>query len=101
GEIRVGNGEGDAGRMVPLPQLRLATLRRELGVVFEEAFLFSDTIRANIAYGRPDASDEEVYAAARAAQVDEFVAYLPDGYDTVVGERGLTLSGGLRQRVAL
>jgi ATP-binding cassette, subfamily B, bacterial len=93
GELRLGG--------VPLRQLRLADLRRELGVVFEEAFLFSDTIRANIAYGRPDASDEEVRAAARAAQVDGFVEALPHGYDTVVGERGLTLSGGQRQRVAL
>ncbi|MHA6627756.1 ABC transporter ATP-binding protein [Pseudonocardia sichuanensis] len=93
GELRLGG--------VPLPRLRLADLRRELGVVFEEAFLFSDTIRANIAYGRPDASDEEVRAAARAAQVDGFVEALPDGYDTLVGERGLTLSGGQRQRVAL
>jgi len=93
GELRLGG--------VPLPRLRLADLRRELGVVFEEAFLFSDTIRANIAYGRPDASDEEVRAAARAAQVDAFVESLPDGYDTLVGERGLTLSGGQRQRIAL
>jgi ATP-binding cassette subfamily B protein len=93
GELRLGG--------VALPRLRLADLRRELGVVFEEAFLFSDTIRANIAYGRPDASDEEVHAAARAAQVDEFVAALPAGYDTLVGERGLTLSGGQRQRIAL
>ncbi|MDQ2708878.1 MAG: ABC transporter transmembrane domain-containing protein [Actinomycetota bacterium] len=93
GEIRIGG--------VPLPRLRLATLRGELGVVFEEAFLFSDTIRANIAYGRPDASDADVVAAARAAQVEEFVTALPDGYDTLVGERGLTLSGGQRQRVAL
>jgi ATP-binding cassette subfamily B protein len=93
GDLRLGG--------VPLPELRLADLRRELGVVFEEAFLFSDTIRANIAYGRPDASDAEVRAAARAAQVDAFVEELPDGYDTLVGERGLTLSGGQRQRVAL
>jgi ATP-binding cassette, subfamily B, bacterial len=93
GELRLGD--------IPLPQLRLADLRRELGVVFEEAFLFSDTIRANIAYGRPDASDAEVRAAARAARVDSFVEALPDGYDTLVGERGLTLSGGQRQRVAL
>ncbi|MHA6785049.1 ABC transporter ATP-binding protein [Pseudonocardia saturnea] len=86
---------------VPLPDLRLAELRRELGVVFEEAFLFSDTIRANIAYGCPDASDADVLAAARAAQVHEFVDRLPDGYATMVGERGLTLSGGQRQRIAL
>jgi ATP-binding cassette subfamily B protein len=79
----------------------LASLRRTVGVVFEEAFLFSDTVRANIAYGRPDATDAEVLTAAKAAQVHEFVTELPDGYDTVVGERGLTLSGGQRQRVAL
>ncbi|MFC5995093.1 ABC transporter ATP-binding protein [Pseudonocardia hispaniensis] len=93
GELRLGG--------VPLPRLRLAELRSELGVVFEEAFLFSDTIRANIAYGRPDASDAEVRAAAEAAQIAEFVDSLPEGYDTQVGERGLTLSGGQRQRIAL
>jgi ATP-binding cassette subfamily B protein len=82
-------------------ELRLASLRGTVGVVFEEAFLFSDTVRANIAYGRPDATEDEVRAAARAAQADGFIAALPDGYDTVVGERGLTLSGGQRQRVAL
>ena len=93
GELRLGG--------VPLRALRLVDLRSELGVVFEEAFLFSDTIRANIAYGRPGASEAEVLAAARAAQVHTFVQGLPDGYDTLVGERGLTLSGGQRQRVAL
>ena len=86
---------------VPVRQLRLAELRSTLGMVFEDAFLFSDTIRANIAYGRPDATEEQVRAAAEAAQVAEFVESLPDGYDTLVGERGLTLSGGQRQRVAL
>ncbi|HVM03363.1 MAG TPA: ABC transporter ATP-binding protein, partial [Acidimicrobiales bacterium] len=77
------------------------SLRRQVGVVFEETFLFSDTVRANIAYGRPDATDEEVVAAARAAEAHQFVTSLPDGYDTVLGERGLTLSGGQRQRIAL
>src|SRR4051794_13654729 len=77
------------------------SLRRQVGVVFEESFLFSDTVRSNIAYGRPDVSDEEVEAAARAAEAHEFIMALPEGYDTVVGERGLTLSGGQRQRVAL
>jgi ATP-binding cassette subfamily B protein len=77
------------------------SLRNRVGVVFEESFLFSDSVRSNIAYGRPDASDEEVEAAARAAEAHDFIAALPDGYDTVVGERGLTLSGGQRQRVAL
>ncbi len=81
--------------------LTLASLRREIGVVFEESFLFSDSIRANIAYGCPDATHDEIEAAARAAEAHGFIMSLPDGYDTVVGERGLTLSGGQRQRVAL
>jgi ATP-binding cassette, subfamily B, bacterial len=77
------------------------SLRSSVGVVFEESFLFSDTVRMNIAYGRPDATDAEVEAAARAAEAHGFITALRDGYDTVVGERGLTLSGGQRQRVAL
>ena len=77
------------------------SLRRQIGVVFEEAFLFSASVRDNIAYGRPDANDDEVVAAAQAAEAHEFILDLPDGYDTVVGERGLTLSGGQRQRVTL
>ncbi len=79
----------------------LASLRRQVGVVFEDSFLFSDTLAENIAYGRPDASRDDIEAAARAAEADAFIRALPDGYDTVVGERGLTLSGGQRQRVAL
>ncbi|HEX3823790.1 MAG TPA: ABC transporter ATP-binding protein [Mycobacteriales bacterium] len=78
-----------------------ASVRSRVGIAFEEAFLFSDTIRSNIAYGRPDATDTEVRDAAAAAQAAEFIDELPDGYDTVVGERGLTLSGGQRQRIAL
>ena len=77
------------------------SLRAAIGLVMEDSFLFSDTIRANIAYGRPDATDEQVIAVARAAQAHEFITRLPRGYDTVVGEQGLTLSGGQRQRVAL
>ncbi|HKY16158.1 MAG TPA: ABC transporter transmembrane domain-containing protein, partial [Microthrixaceae bacterium] len=77
------------------------SLRGQVGVVFEEPFLFSDTVRANIAYGRPDATDAEVRAAARMAESDGFINALPDGYDTIIGERGLTLSGGQRQRIAL
>ena len=79
----------------------LDSLRQRIGVVFEESFLFSDSVRANISFGRPDASDEQVRAAARAAQAEGFIERLPGGYDTVVGEQGLTLSGGQRQRVAL
>ncbi len=77
------------------------SLRAAIGLVMEDSFLFSDTVRSNIAYGRPDATDEEIVAAAQAAQAHEFITRLPDGYDTVVGEQGLTLSGGQRQRVAL
>ncbi len=77
------------------------SLRRQIGVVFEDGFLFSDTVRANIAYGRPDATDEEIEAAARAAEAHRFIEQLPDGYDTIVGERGLLLSGGQRQRITL
>ncbi|AIR98516.1 ABC transporter ATP-binding protein [Streptomyces glaucescens] len=82
-------------------ELTLDSLRAAIGLVPEDSFLFSDTVRANIAYGRPDATDEEIEQAARAAQAHGFISALPDGYDTVVGEHGLTLSGGQRQRVAL
>ncbi|WP_394297652.1 ABC transporter ATP-binding protein [Streptomyces griseus] len=82
-------------------ELTLESLRSAIGLVPEDSFLFSDTVRANIAYGVPDATDEQVEAAARAARADRFIAELPDGYDTKVGEHGLTLSGGQRQRVAL
>ncbi|MCC5477306.1 ABC transporter ATP-binding protein [Streptomyces barringtoniae] len=82
-------------------ELTLDSLRAAIGLVPEDSFLFSDTVRNNIAYGRPDATQEEIEAAARAAQADRFIAELPEGYDTKVGEQGLTLSGGQRQRVAL
>ncbi|MET9151515.1 ABC transporter ATP-binding protein [Streptomyces griseoflavus] len=82
-------------------ELTTESLRAAIGLVPEDSFLFSDTVRANIAYGRPDATDEQITAAARAAQADRFIDELPDGYDTAVGEHGLTLSGGQRQRVAL
>ena len=81
--------------------LTLASLRAHIGVVLDEPFLFTASIRENIAYGRPDASIEDVQAAARAAGAEEFILELPNGYDTVVGERGYTLSGGQRQRVAI
>lgn len=82
-------------------ELTQASLRSAIGLVPEDSFLFSDTIRANIAYGLPDATREQIEQAARAAQADRFIAELPQGYDTTVGEHGLTLSGGQRQRVAL
>jgi ATP-binding cassette subfamily B protein len=82
-------------------ELTTESLRAAIGLVPEDSFLFSDTVRNNIAYGRPDATQEEIEKAARAAQADRFISELPDGYDTTVGEHGLTLSGGQRQRVAL
>ncbi|GAA5602820.1 ABC transporter ATP-binding protein [Streptomyces griseus] len=82
-------------------ELTQASLRSAIGLVPEDSFLFSDTIRANIAYGFPGATQEQIEQAARAAQADGFIADLPEGYDTTVGEHGLTLSGGQRQRVAL
>ena len=78
-----------------------ASLRRQVGVVFDDSFLFSASVLSNIAFGRPDASVDEVESAARAAGAHEFIERLPEGYETVVGERGLTLSGGQRQRIAL
>jgi ABC-type multidrug transport system fused ATPase/permease subunit len=81
--------------------LRLTALRRHIGIVNQDPFLFSASIAENIRFGRPDASDEEMRAAARRAQADAFIAALPEGYETVVGERGLTLSGGQRQRIAI
>ncbi len=86
---------------VDVRDVTLDSVRGEIGIVFEDAFLFSDTVRANIAYGRPDATDAEIEQAARTAGAHEFVTELPDGYDTVVGERGLTLSGGQRQRISI
>ena len=86
---------------VDVRDLRLTDLRRSIGIVDQDPFLFSTTISENIRFGRPDASDDEVRAAARRAQADAFVSALPDGYETVVGERGLTLSGGQRQRIAI
>ncbi|MGW5307830.1 ABC transporter ATP-binding protein [Streptomyces griseoluteus] len=82
-------------------ELTLDSLRAAIGLVPEDSFLFSATVRENIAYGRPDATQDEIEAAARAAQADRFVRELPEGYDTKVGEHGLTLSGGQRQRLAL
>lgn len=82
-------------------ELDLASLRGAVGMALQEAVLFSGTIRDNIRYGRRDATDEEVVEAARAAQADKFISSLPDGYDTILGQRGITLSGGQRQRVSI
>ncbi|MGF1472831.1 MAG: ABC transporter ATP-binding protein [Rubrobacteraceae bacterium] len=79
----------------------LSSLRSQIGIVLQETRLFSGSVRENIAFGKPHASDDEVEEAARAAQADEFIQELPEGYATVIGERGLGLSGGQRQRVAI
>jgi ATP-binding cassette subfamily B protein len=112
-----GSGKSTVARLVPrfydvqdgvvridgvdVRDLRLNDLRRSVGIVFEETFLFSSTIRSNIAFADPDASDDAVLRAARLSGAHDFVSELPDGYDTVIGERGFSLSGGQRQRIAI
>lgn len=81
--------------------VQLKTLREQIGIALQEAFLFSATLKENIKYGRPTASDEEVFEAAKAAQIHDFIVSLPQGYDTIVGERGVTLSGGQKQRLTI
>jgi ATP-binding cassette subfamily B protein len=114
---RTGSGKSSLARLLPrfydvtegavridghdVRDLTLTSLRANIGVVLDEPFLFSSSIRDNIAYGRPDVSIEEVRAAAESAGAAGFISHLPDGYDTVVGERGYTLSGGQRQRIAI
>jgi ABC-type multidrug transport system fused ATPase/permease subunit len=94
-----------AGRVlvdgVDVRDVRLTSLRRAIGVVSQDPFLFSATVRENIAFGRGDLSDDQVRRAAEAAQAHEFIERLPNGYETVIGERGITLSGGQRQRIAI
>jgi ATP-binding cassette subfamily B protein len=114
---RTGSGKSTLARLLPrfydvtdgavrvdghdVRDLTLTSLRANIGMVLDEPFLFSVSIRDNITYGRPDASMEEVRAAAEAAGAVGFISHLPEGYDTVVGERGYTLSGGQRQRIAI
>jgi len=97
--------EAEGGRVLidgqDVREVTQASLRAAIGIVPQDTVLFNDTIEYNIAYGRPGASKDEVIAAARAAHIHDFVSHLPDGYDTVVGERGLKLSGGEKQRVAI
>jgi ATP-binding cassette subfamily B protein len=114
---RTGTGKSTAARLLPrfydttegavridgmdVRDLTVESLRSHIGLVLDEPFLFSETIRNNIAYGRPDATQEEIEAVSAAAGVTEFVDKLPEGFDTMVGERGYTLSGGQRQRIAI
>lgn len=95
----------DAGRVtldgVDVRDIATPDLRRHVGIALQESVLFHDTIRANIAMGRPEATEDEIIAAARAAQAEDFINRLPEGYDTVIGQRGSTLSGGQKQRLAI
>ncbi len=86
---------------IDIRTVTLDSLRKQIGIVLQETTLFADTIRENIRFGKPDAADEEVVDAAKAAQAHDFIAAMPEGYDTRVGERGVTLSGGQKQRVAI
>jgi subfamily B ATP-binding cassette protein MsbA len=94
-----------AGRVlidgVDVATRKLAALRAQVGFVLQETVLFRGTIRENIAYGRPGASEAEIVAAAKLANADEFISRMPHGYDSIVGERGDTLSGGQRQRIGI
>jgi len=92
---------GDESHGVPITRYTRRSLRRLMGIVSQETVLLNDTVLANIAYGRTDFTLEQVRAAARAANADEFVLRLPDGYQTMLGERGTRLSGGQRQRIAI
>jgi len=95
----------EAGRIaidgIDIRKMTLASLRNQIGIVQQDVFLFAGTIRENIAYGRPDASEAEINEAARRARLDEMIARLPDGLGTVIGERGVKLSGGQKQRLAI
>ncbi|HEY3463430.1 MAG TPA: ABC transporter ATP-binding protein [Gaiellaceae bacterium] len=95
----------DSGRVlvdgIDVRDVTLGSLRREIGVIPQDPFLFSTTVRENIAFGRPEMTDAEIERVARLAQAHEFVERLPQGYETVIGERGITLSGGQRQRIAI
>src|SRR6185437_14944425 len=79
----------------------LQGIRRQIGFVLQDTVLFRGTVRDNIVYGRPDATEEQIIAAARLANADEFIVRMPRGYDTMIGERGVTLSGGQRQRIGI
>jgi len=86
---------------IDLRDMTMKSLRQHIGIVQQDVFLFTGTLRENIAYGKLDATDEEIEQAAKLAHMEEFIAELPDGYDTEVGERGLKLSGGQKQRIAI
>jgi ATP-binding cassette subfamily B protein len=86
---------------IDIRDVTVESLRRQIGIVTQETFLFSASLRDNIAYGNPEATDHEIMEAAKAAHIHDFIMSLPDGYDTIIGERGVGLSGGQKQRVAI
>jgi len=86
---------------IPVSQMRLDALRRNISMVLQDVFLFNGTVRDNIRYGQPSATDEQITAAAKTANAHDFIAAMPDGYDSVIGERGVKLSGGQKQRLAI
>ncbi|MBP1989401.1 ABC transporter ATP-binding protein [Paenibacillus eucommiae] len=86
---------------IPIHELSLSSLRTSLGYVFQETYIFGSSVKDNIRFGKPDASDDEVVEAAKSAYAHEFISELPEGYDTLVGERGVKLSGGQKQRIAI
>src|SRR5690606_32677188 len=85
----------------PIHRLSFAQLRNQLGYVFQEGYLFGNSVKENIRFGNPDATDEEIIEAAKHAYAHEFIEQLPQGYETIVGERGYKLSGGQKQRIAI
>jgi ATP-binding cassette subfamily B protein len=95
----------DSGRIliddVKIDQYRLASLRRQIGIVMQDVFIFSGTVADNIAFGKPEASKDEIIEAAKLARLHDFITSLPDGYQTLIGERGINLSGGQRQRLTI
>ena len=86
---------------INIKDVKIDSLRQQIAIVQQEAFLFARTIKENIAFGKPDATDKEIIRVAKIAQADEFITSFPDGYDTIVGERGVTLSGGQKQRLTI
>lgn len=86
---------------IDLRDIKLSSLRQTVGLVQQDVFLFAGTIRDNILYGRPDATEKEIVEAAKKAEIHDFISSLPNGYDTYVGERGIKLSGGQKQRIAI
>ena len=104
-ELLLGMYDLDDGKILidgkDITTLQMESLRKDVGMIQQDTFLFSASVKDNIAYGRPDATDEEIINAAKLAEADEFIKELPNGYETFIGERGVKLSGGQKQRLAI